>query len=109
MGMGITFHPGMRSGEPTINGTRIPAEMIGSLVWHGEDIDAIATDYNLARDDVLTACWFLGTYGVDGRTQKAVTGRKWRTRWERWARENHSAMWQGDFAAVADPPSRDDD
>ena len=104
----VTFSPGMRSGEPTINGSRIPVDLIGQLVWHGDGAKDVADDYNLTREDILVACWFLGTYGVAGRTERSVVGKVWRKRWETWARVNHGHMWRGDFDAVPDPPSQDE-
>lgn len=100
----VTFDPARRSGEPTINGTRIPVEILGAFVWSGASAAETAEDYHLTRGDVLVACRFLGTFGVDGRTKRGVTGRRWRGRWEEWAREHHGSMWSGDFDAVPDPP-----
>jgi uncharacterized protein (DUF433 family) len=103
----VTFHPGMRSGEPTIGGTRLALWFILPVVW-SDGVQSAMGLWQLTREQVLVACWFAGTYGVEGFDSKRrrVTGRFWQKRWGGWALEHHGAMWAGKFDKVPDPPDR---
>lgn len=102
----VSFAPGMRYGAPTINGTDIELDYLCDLVWAGDSVDVVAREYGCTRDDVLTACWFAGTYGLSDQSQ--AEGARWRKRWGAWAEEAHGPMWSGRYGEVADPPTVED-
>lgn len=103
----IAVCPAMRSGQPTINGTRLPVDAVVGLVW-AQGVDVAAEDYDLTRADVLIACWFAGSYGLPGRREALFPVRLWPKRWGAWAVEVHQALWSVsnvDYEAVPDPPT----
>lgn len=95
----ISIDPRRRSGEPCVNVTRIPAEILAGFIAAGDPVDFIAASYSgesftLPREAVLVACWYQATYGT----------KRWRKRWGAWAEVAHAAMWNGRWADVEDPP-----
>lgn len=99
----VSFKPGMQSGTPTINGTRLSIDVLCWSVWHGYSVDRVAEDYDCTREDVLVACWFAGRYG-EPSASLAEAGR-WRKRWGTWADEMGGLMWCHRYDEVTDPPS----
>ena len=51
----IVTDPKIMLGKPTIAGTRITVELILNLIEHGQTIPDIMEDYNLTKDQILTA------------------------------------------------------
>lgn len=102
----ITFSPGMRSGCPTIGGTRLPLVTVLHGLWHG-GVEYTREGWGPSREQCLVAAWFAGIYGID--TQPTRKGRRrggvWRQRFGAWAQEHYGAMWAGEFDKVPDPPS----
>lgn len=92
----VVFDPGIRFGWPQVVG--IPVESIGGMVWAGENVDTTADEYDLTRDQVLVACWWLGIHGA----------KKWRRRWKVWAQTAHDHMWHGRWEKVTDPPTENE-
>lgn len=83
----ISIRPGMVWGSPSLNGTRLKAETLYSVVWDGWDMERIhkdGWDY-VSRRDVLVCCWFAAERG----------GRTWRKRWKSWADRAYSALVYG--------------
>jgi len=110
---GVSFHPGMFSGSPHLTGHRLPLYLIVESVWYG-GVSFAMENYEITREEVLTACWFAGIYGFDSiwRTRKPYgirlkLDRKWSRRWREWAITNHSEMWNGNWDDVLDPPSKE--
>lgn len=97
----VSLNPAKRSGQPCINGTRIPTENWAENVWAGDEPEWLASLFSVqghvfTRADVLVACWYMGEHG----------GRAWQKRWREWARSVHGELWHGRYD-VPDPPSRD--
>lgn len=105
---GITFHPGMRSGAPTISGIRIPIETVLYVIWL-DGLEAAMHSWDLTREQVLVAAWFAGTYGIDDTPTPAGRNRGgvWRKRYGQWAQSWSGQMWSGNFERVPDPPGDD--
>lgn len=93
----VGISPGMRSGQPTVNHTRLSVEAITEYVWAGDGLDWLAGEYDVTRPDILVACWYRGTYG----------SRKWRQRWGPWAEQVHGELWHHRYD-IPDPPSTND-
>jgi len=89
----IAIDPAMRSGEPTINHTRLPVDAVLGVLAAGESIEHAMDDYDVTRADILVACWYEGTYG----------SRKRRRQLGAWAKEAHGLLWNGKFDEVTDP------
>ena len=51
----IAIDPAMRHGKPIIKGTRVPVEIVLGSLAGGMQIDEIAKEYDLEREDVLAA------------------------------------------------------
>ena len=100
----VTVDPAMNFGAPSIRGVRVGT--IGELVWAGEAVDTVAAEYDLTCEQVLTACWFLGRFGIEDALPAARFGAVWRKRWGTWAWEVDGAMWRGEYDLVPDPPTR---
>ena len=93
----IAFDPAMRSGEATINHTRMPVDSIVENIWAAQSVDSVMDTYAVTRADVITACWFAGTHG----------SRKWRKRWGAWAEHVHGELWHSRYD-VPNPPAHSD-
>lgn len=108
----LTITPGVASGSPCIGSTGTAAWAVTGCIWAGDSVDSIAEDYGVSREDVLVACWFVATYGVDSAwwtgTTFRRTGAVWRKRWGQWAAENSVNFWRHQYDAIPDPPSRED-
>jgi len=83
----------VRWGQPHIGGTQV--EHIGGMMWAGESVDTVADEYGHTRPEVLTACWWLGVHGT----------RRWRQRWQVWARQVEADLARGDYTALPGPPA----
>lgn len=102
----VAIDPAMRSGQPTINGTRLPVDAVAGMVW-AEGVDVAVEEYDLTRADVLVACWYAGSYGLPGRRKALFPVRLWVKRWGAWADSVHQALWSVttvDYEAIPDPP-----
>jgi transcriptional regulator with XRE-family HTH domain len=89
--------PLVRFGVPHIRG--VSCEAIAGMVV-ADGVEAAMGDYTLRREDVLTACWYMGRYG----------GRRWRF-WRKWALDMVAEMWASrpvDYSKIPDPPDRPD-
>ncbi len=102
----ITIDPGMRSGQPCLNGSRLTVEAVAGMVW-AENVDTAMDEYDLDRRAVLVCCWFAGSYGLPGRRAGLAPGPLWRRRWGAWAQQAHHALWSGEgIDDLPDPPRR---
>lgn len=102
----ISIDPAMRSGQPTVNNTRLHVQAVADVAW-AEGVDVAAEEYELTRADVLVACWYAGTYGLPGRRRSLFPVRLWVKRWGAWADGVHQALWSVaavDYEAIPDPP-----
>lgn len=105
----VTFMPGMRGGQPTIGGTRLPLSIVLENMWV-DGVEFVVNTWECTREQCLVAAWFAGLYGIDdiptdsGRNRGGV----WRRRFGSWAVSWDGQMWEGDFDRVPDPPSRDE-
>jgi uncharacterized protein (DUF433 family) len=96
----VSHDPAMKSGDATLNGTRLTVESVANCIWDGWDEDAVRRDGwdYLTRADMLVACWYLGAHG----------SRTWRRRWGRWARSVHPLLHRSDpddYARIDWPPT----
>lgn len=94
----ISIRPGMRSGQPTLNGTRLSPEAIAHVVWDGYDAETIKVQFweEATRWALLTACWYVARYGTP----------TWRKRWGAWAQTVYSDLTSsGDHDACPWPPT----
>lgn len=117
----VSINPAMRSGAPCINGIRVPVSAVAGTVL-GYGVAEAMSSYDLTRHDVLVACWYVGTYGVDdvswrgdGKPQRLHRGPSkgggWRGLWGQWAADVSGALWNVttlDLDAIPDPPTRED-
>jgi uncharacterized protein (DUF433 family) len=104
----VTIQPGMLSGTPTVAGHRIQAETIAGTVWSC-GVKSTMDDFELTRCEVLTACWFVGTYGaidwgIRGGKPILHRGEIWRKRWGSWAAHAQGPLWSGKPGECPDPP-----
>jgi len=82
----VVFNPAIAMpGMPTIDENRLGVHVLGKLAWefgiayvHGPEMYP-----HLRREQVVTACWWLGLYGA----------RVWRKRWGEWAAEAGNHLW----------------
>ena len=100
----VTVDPRMNFGAPSVRGVEVGT--IGELVWAGEPVGMVCANYDLTREQVLTACWFLGRFGIEDATPSMRHGAYWRARWGTWAWAADDAMWRGRWQDVTDPPTR---
>lgn len=91
----VAFDPAMQGGRATIGGTGLTVELMAERIFSGWSETGILSDWDyLTRADLITACWFVGTYG----------SRTWRRRWGAWAAEAHGPLWRCDAAEIAAIP-----
>lgn len=95
----VRVEPGIRFGYPHIRG--VPTDAIAGMVWAGEDLAAVADEFNLTRGEVLVACWFEGTHG------RPNSG--FRKAWRDWAFAAGKSMWRSavNFDGIAGPPTKE--
>lgn len=109
----VGISPAMKSGQPTINNTRLPVYIVCGHVWLGETVDEVAAEFDITRGDVLVACWYAGTYGLPSERRLGLAPKpKWRQRWGVWAESVRDALWATrsvDYDTIPDPPDRDGD
>jgi uncharacterized protein (DUF433 family) len=91
----VCWSPGMRFGEPHVRGR--PVDAIGGMVWAGERVEVVAEEYDVTREEVIVACWWLGRHGEP----------RWRRRWKAWTQVVESELWHGRYD-VQDPPDREE-
>jgi len=51
----ITVDEKVRFGKPVIEGTRVPVDLVLGKLAGGMTLEAVAEEYDLARDDILAA------------------------------------------------------
>ena len=51
----IVVDEAIRFGKPVIKGTRVPVDVVVGKVAAGMNVDEVAQEYGLTRDDVLAA------------------------------------------------------
>lgn len=105
----IAVRPSMRSGQPTLNNTRLTVDAVVGMLWAGESVDEVADEYGIDRHTVLVAAWYAGSHGLPGARRKGLAATHWwRERWGVWADQAHDALWatkNRDVDAIPDPPS----
>lgn len=52
---GITANHDIRFGKPVIAGTRMPVDVIVGKIAGGMTVDAVKTEYDLTKDQILAA------------------------------------------------------
>lgn len=100
------------SGEPMLGNHLLPLSTIAEHAWL-VGVGTAMEDYGLTRPEMLTACWYLGAYGVisvhrPGRgptARYATTSDKRSIRaLRRWAEDYAPLLRDGDYDAIPDPP-----
>lgn len=100
----VTVNPARLRGAPTIDGHRISVDQIAGEYPHYASAEGYGNCYQLEREQVLTALWFVGIYGFHERTRSGQRVRKKAPRWlNRWALEAEGHMWSGDWHKIKDP------
>lgn len=96
---GVSVHPGVYSGEPTIEGTRMPVALIAEVYWaHG--LDEIVRGWDVSKREVLVACWYMGRHS---------RSRIWRSRFHAWSLVADEALWHSsDWWKCPMPPRPED-
>ena len=51
----IVVDEGIRFGKPTIEGTRVPVDVVVGKIAAGMSVEDVAREYGLSREDVLAA------------------------------------------------------
>ena len=62
----ITIDPEISHGRPVIKGTRVPLEIVLGSLAGGMEINEVADEYGLVREDVLAAIAYAPTAGARG-------------------------------------------
>lgn len=108
----LTIRPGVSSGAPCVGSTGTAAWAIAGPIWAGDSVDSVAHDYGTTREDVLVACWFLATYGIEAAwwngEKRHAPGRVWVKRWGGWAAQYAAEFWRHQYDVIPDPPARED-
>lgn len=81
----VSVYPGMKSGQPTLNRTRLDVETVVAYVWAGHSFEEVARSWNVSRAEILVCCWFVGEHG----------SRTWRKRWGAWAQSAYEVLARG--------------
>jgi uncharacterized protein (DUF433 family) len=90
----ISIQPGMLSGTPCLDGTRIPAQTIAEIVaWHG--VEEAVPQFEITPADCAVCCWFVAEYH-----HRTKAGKHFKD----WAEANFKAMWSGKWNEVEEPP-----
>ncbi len=93
-GVQLVFNPRMTMpGPPTIEGHRLGAEFLATYVYH-QGIDGAIRDYELKREELLVACWWVGR----GGPRRKIT-----TIFREWASVAGAHLWHG-CINIPDPP-----
>ena len=80
----LTIDPSRGFGRVCVAGRGLHAESVATAVWaEGGDVDGVAEDYGVSRDEALLCCWWWVTEGALDRGKDRAR----RTRWKRWADE----------------------
>jgi uncharacterized protein (DUF433 family) len=105
----VTFMPGMRSGQPTIGGTRLPLSIVLENMWC-DGVEFVTQTWECTREQCLVAAWFAGLYGIDDLPTPAGRrrGGVWQKRFGEWASFHSGALWSGELDEIPDPPTVDD-
>ena len=105
----VTFMPGMRSGQPTIGGTRLPLITVLNGLWAG-GVEYTMQGWLCTREQCLVAAWFAVLYGIDDlpTPKNRRRGRIWQKRFGGWANLYSGALWSGKLDQIPDPPTEAD-
>jgi uncharacterized protein (DUF433 family) len=83
-GARLTVDPSRGFGRVCVAGRGLHAESVATAVWaEGGDVDGVAEDYGVSRDEALLCCWWWVTEGALDRGKDRAR----RTRWKRWTDE----------------------
>lgn len=94
----VVTEPGVRFGAPHVRGISVSA-ITEQVEAANSDVNAVAEDYDLRREDVLVACWWVAGYGSAAQQRL----------WEAWAHKSMGAMADGRWGDVGDPPCGDEE
>ncbi len=93
-GVALVFDPQMiMPRPPTIRGHRLGASFMAERVWRF-GIESEMEDYELSREELLVACWWVGEFGPR---------RKIKTAFKEWAVLAGRHLWYG-CINISDPP-----
>lgn len=105
----LVIDPGIQFGRVCVPRTRVPADALAECVFAGDTVADVAADYEVARIDVLAACWWSAQWGDVATARRGTKRWPLAQAWLRWAQEvAHPALagWDGrDPAACPDPPT----
>jgi len=86
----LYLHPGMCTGRPTINGSRLYVQVVAEVWWSGEIPEkAIYKSWPncKGRPELLLACWWMARYGPA----------TWRRRWREWLERAAGELWWSNY------------
>ncbi len=98
----LVIDPRIQFGQVCIARTRVPADAVAGCVSAGDSVDAVASDYQVSRDEVLLACLW---YGWSCQNSRHVWDRKVAAAWEEWLDEAVSVLGGHKPGPLRDPPN----
>lgn len=81
-------------GIPKIGGHGLAVPFMAERIW-ALGVEENLSDYDLKREDLMPACWWMGLYAT----------RTWKLRWGEWAKVAGRHMWYG-CGTFPDPPTK---
>ena len=102
MMMQLNINPSPRSESVCIEESRIPTEVLALSVFGGDSVDAVAGDYGVSRQEVLSACWLL----VDHARELPYQGQERRIldAWGDWSDDALTHLGGWDKSECPEPP-----
>ena len=98
LGAALWIDPARYHGEVCVHGTRVPAEMVGSLcITHGDDEVRSSWGDLMTDRQILVACWWTVTH-------EWVRAGDQRTRLGKWATKAADRLWHHDEPLPDFPP-----
>lgn len=93
---GVSVHPGVYSGEPTLEGSRMPVLLVVEVYWES-GLTAIMDGWDIGRRDVLVACWYMARHS---------RRRVWSERFKDWLPVADDKLWHSvDWVTCPLPPT----
>lgn len=90
----VSIQPGMLSGTPCLDSTRVPAETIAEIVaYHG--VEEAVEQFEITPADCAVCCWYMTEYRHRTKVGK---------HFKEWAVANFKDMWSGKWDGIEEPP-----
>jgi uncharacterized protein (DUF433 family) len=107
----IISTPSILNGEPVVLGTKLSVATIAEHV-NKYGVPQTMENFNLSREQILDACWFVAVYGVESIQSNSKNNsfykgepfsRKWTKKWRQWAEESRELFEQRLYGDILDP------